>query len=82
MTITETSSRLVASEANVTTAVSTERQESGPVFSSPFRVWVRLLQAFDYMLVQPTTCHSSRAESIRASRSASRWPRKQSYREV
>ena len=59
MTPTEDGSPFVASEACDTSmlcmisAVGTGRQDSGPVYSSTFRVWVRLLRAFDCMLVQP-----------------------------
>jgi len=56
----ENSSLLVASEANnapmlhLTTVVGTERLDSDVVFSRSFRIWVKVLRAFDCMLVQPT----------------------------
>ncbi len=58
MTASEDGSPLVASEAGDAsmlrmTAVGTGRQDSGPVSLSLFRVWGRVLRAFDSMLVQP-----------------------------
>jgi uncharacterized protein YjiS (DUF1127 family) len=58
MTASEDCSSFVASEASDAsmlriTAVGAGRQESGPVFPSPFRFWGGILGAFDWMLVQP-----------------------------
>lgn len=36
-----------------TTAVGAGRRDSGPIFPSPFRVWSRVLRAFDAMLAEP-----------------------------
>ena len=58
MTDSEDGSALVASEAADastlrTAAISPERQDSSPVFSSTFQVWVQVLRAFDSILVRP-----------------------------
>ena len=58
MTASEDGSTFVASEATDasmlrTTAVSTGRQDSSPVLSSTFQVWVKVLRALDSILVRP-----------------------------
>ena len=57
MTASEEYSPFVASEAGdasmLRMGTAARPQDCGPVFLSPFRVWDRVLQAFDSMLVQP-----------------------------
>ena len=59
MTASEDGSSFVAPEAidvsmlRMTTAGGTGQQDSGPVYSSTSRAWVKVLRAFDCMLVQP-----------------------------
>lgn len=58
MTASEDGSTFVTSEATDasmlrTTAVSTERRDSNPVCSSTFQVCVKVLRAFDSILVRP-----------------------------
>jgi len=38
-------------------------QFGGPAFSSTFRLWVRLLQALDYLLIQPPAGQPCAADS-------------------